>query len=98
MDRIFRTSGLMREKWDKFRGQYTYGQKTIEQAISHCVDVYEPKAVSNDTDIALAFFGKGEKNFTGTKKFGTERIFSTGTQMSCTAWRNLDILQVAMLQ
>lgn len=61
MDRIFRTSGLMREKWDKFRGQYTYGQKTIEQAISHCVDVYEPQAVKNDTDIALAFFGKGQE-------------------------------------
>lgn len=58
MDRIFRTSGLMRDKWDKLRGQYTYGQKTIEQAILHCVDVYEPKAASNDTDIALAFFGK----------------------------------------
>lgn len=61
MDRIFRTSGLMRDKWDKFRGQYTYGQKTIEQAISHCVDVYEPQAVSNDTEIALAFFGKGKE-------------------------------------
>lgn len=61
MDRIFRSSGLMREKWDKFRGQYTYGQKTIEQAISHCVDVYEPQAVKNDTDIALAFFGKDKQ-------------------------------------
>lgn len=60
MDRIFRTSGLMREKWDKLRGQYTYGQKTIEQAISHCVDVYEPQTVKNDTEIALAFFGKGQ--------------------------------------
>lgn len=60
MDRIFRTSGLMRDKWDKFRGQYTYGQKTIEQAISHCADVYEPQAVKNDADIALAFFGKGQ--------------------------------------
>lgn len=60
IDRIFRTSGLMREKWDKLRGQYTYGQKTIEQAISHCVDVYEPQIVKNDTEIALAFFGKGQ--------------------------------------
>lgn len=62
MDRIFRSSGLMRDKWDKLRGQYTYGQKTIEQAILHCVDVYEPKPTSNDTDIALAFFGKDGKN------------------------------------
>lgn len=60
MDRIFRSSGLMRDKWDKFRGQYTYGQKTIEQAILHCVDVYEPQTVKNDAEIALAFFGKGQ--------------------------------------
>lgn len=62
MDRIFRTSGLMRDKWDKYRGQYTYGQKTIEQAISHCVDVYEPQVVKNDTEIALAFFGNDKNN------------------------------------
>lgn len=61
MDRIFRTSGLMREKWDKYRGQYTYGQKTIEQAILHCVDVYEPKTIKNDTEIALSFFGKDKQ-------------------------------------
>ena len=29
MDRIFRTSGLMRDKWDKFRGQYTYGHLIV---------------------------------------------------------------------
>ena len=61
MDRIFRSSGLMREKWDKYRGQYTYGQKTIEQAIIHCQSVYEPQIVKNDTEIALAFFGKDGK-------------------------------------
>lgn len=61
MDRIFRSSGLMRDKWDRLRGQYTYGQKTIEQAISHCVDVYEPQVAKNDTEIALAFFGKDKK-------------------------------------
>lgn len=60
MDRIFRSSGLMRDKWDKLRGQYTYGQKTIEQAVLHCTDVYEPQTVKNDAEIALAFFGKGQ--------------------------------------
>jgi hypothetical protein len=29
MDRIFRQSGLMREKWDERRGQQTYGERTI---------------------------------------------------------------------
>lgn len=60
MDNIFRSSGLMRKKWDEQRGQYTYGQKTIQQAITHCVDVYEPQVAKNDTEIALAFFGKGK--------------------------------------
>ena len=37
MDRIFRTSGLMRPKWDEKRGGTTYGQMTIDNAIA-CVD------------------------------------------------------------
>lgn len=32
VDRIFRTSGLMREKWDTLRGGVTYGEKTISEA------------------------------------------------------------------
>lgn len=36
MDRIFRSSGLMRDKWDEKRGKYTYGQKTINKAVSNC--------------------------------------------------------------
>ena len=42
MDRIFRQSGLMREKWDKAHhsdGQ-TYGQGTINRAIMGCREVY----------------------------------------------------------
>lgn len=33
MDRIFRHSGLMRDKWDEKRGKQTYGQITVETAI-----------------------------------------------------------------
>src|SRR5699024_11137370 len=51
MDRIFRTSGLMRQKWDTKRGAYTYGQLTIEKAIAACTDVYEPKTVQDDTSL-----------------------------------------------
>lgn len=32
MDRIFRNSALMRDKWDSYRGQQTYGQITIDTA------------------------------------------------------------------
>ena len=33
MDRIFRSSGLMREKWDQMRGHDTYGNITLENAV-----------------------------------------------------------------
>jgi len=33
IDRIFRTSGLMRDKWDKKHGRDTYGNITIEKAL-----------------------------------------------------------------
>lgn len=59
MDRIFRTSGLMRPKWDEKRNTYTYGEKTIEKAISNCVEVYEPKIAQDDTSIALGVFKNG---------------------------------------
>jgi hypothetical protein len=40
MDRIFRSSGLMREKWDRKIGNKTYGEMTLEQAISHTTNTY----------------------------------------------------------
>jgi hypothetical protein len=40
IDRLFRQSGLMRQKWDEHRGRQTYGEKTIERAIQLCRDSY----------------------------------------------------------
>ena len=59
MDRIFRNSGLMRDKWDKKRGTETYGAITIGKAIASCVDIYEPQ--DNATDLAISFFQSGDK-------------------------------------
>lgn len=42
MDRIFRQSQLMRDKWDRRWGDSTYGRKTIEEAIRSQRDVYAP--------------------------------------------------------
>ena len=49
IDRIFRQSSLFRAKWDEkhFGDGSTYGQKTVEMAISGCRDVYVPKAGSH---------------------------------------------------
>ena len=42
VDRIFRSSGLMREKWDERHGSGTYGQMTISEAVKSCTAVYNP--------------------------------------------------------
>ena len=34
IDRLFRSSGLMRPKWDEMRGERTYGEATIRTALS----------------------------------------------------------------
>lgn len=41
IDRIFRTSGLFREKWDSPRGESTYGMMTIMTSLSNTRRVYE---------------------------------------------------------
>jgi hypothetical protein len=43
MDRIFRSSGLMRDKWDSRRGGTTYGAQTIARALEGCTERYEPR-------------------------------------------------------
>jgi len=43
MDRLFRASALMRPKWDERRGDRTYGQRTLDAAITSCVEVYTPR-------------------------------------------------------
>ena len=40
IDRLFRSSGLMREKWDNQRG---YAEATIKKALSRVTDRYEPR-------------------------------------------------------
>jgi putative DNA primase/helicase len=43
MDRLFRSSGLMREKWDRKQSGSTYGAITLQKATRGCNKVYEPK-------------------------------------------------------
>lgn len=42
MDRIFRDSELMRDKWDRLLSGSTYGQVTMLNAIRGCTSFYEP--------------------------------------------------------
>lgn len=40
MDRLFRRSGLFREKWDEKHGARTYGQMTIDKAVADCTETF----------------------------------------------------------
>ncbi|WP_267643531.1 phage NrS-1 polymerase family protein [Haloarchaeobius amylolyticus] len=44
MDQLFRQSGLLREKWDEvhYADGSTYGEKTVERAISRTSEYYDP--------------------------------------------------------
>lgn len=60
MDRIFRSSGLMRDKWDQKRGSSTYGRLTIGKSCANCTEVYEPRKYEDDTALAFALFKDGK--------------------------------------
>jgi len=49
IDRVFRSSGLMREKWDTRRGDSTYGSQTIAKALEGCSDTYSGDRVPGGT-------------------------------------------------
>lgn len=46
IDRIFRNSALMRDKWDQYRGSKTYGEITIDTACNNVKDGFIKKPVA----------------------------------------------------
>ena len=58
MDRIFRSSGLYRNKWEEKRGDSTYGEITVSKAIINCQEVYQP-ARHDDKKFTFAMFQDG---------------------------------------
>lgn len=44
VDRLFRQSGLMREKWDRPTAGSTYGAITVQEAVDTCTGGYAPEA------------------------------------------------------
>lgn len=79
MDRMFRGSGLFREKWLREQSGTTYGALTVQKAILDCRNVYTPGASGEsyalrigaepDTDTAPA------KRYTFDDMGNAERIF-----------------------
>ena len=49
IDRIFRESGLMRDKWDRMTGDATYGAITIRNAILSTTEIYRPVQVEEES-------------------------------------------------
>lgn len=49
IDRLFRRSGLMREKWDSRRGSSTYGQQTIDRALRRPHETRRPREAHSET-------------------------------------------------
>ena len=50
MDRLFRQSGLMRDKWDRKQSSTTYGQITLETARRNVFTTYKPYGISSAND------------------------------------------------
>lgn len=46
IDKVFRSSGLMRDKWDRKQSGSTYGALTVQKAVADCRTVYGEKAPS----------------------------------------------------
>ena len=61
IDRLFRKSALMRDKWDEKHGEETYGQMTISRAIEKTDKVYEGKGFKKQTHGLKLIKGAGSE-------------------------------------
>lgn len=61
MDRIFRTSGLMRPKWDRKQAGSTYGAISIRNTVNTCASVYIPVNAQDIVDEEFANLDTDDK-------------------------------------
>ena len=61
MDRIFRTSGLMRPKWDRKQAGSTYGAISIRNTVNTCASVYIPVNAQDIVDEEFANLDSDDK-------------------------------------
>ena len=64
IDRLFRRSGLYRDKWDTvhYADGSTYGEKTVERAVRATDDVYTPPEADASSDSATARAASGSSS------------------------------------
>lgn len=83
MDRIFRSSGLMRPKWNRSAGECSYGELTIRNAIKRNTWVYEgkqAKTVSSENSNVVPISDAKKKKSSGSKKLRTCHITESAFQ------------------
>ena len=85
IDRIFRTSGLMRPKWNRSAGECSYGELTIRNSIKRNTWVYEGKrgrssGADNTGANVVRISDAKKKNSTGSKKLRTCHITESAFQ------------------
>ncbi len=82
MDRLFRQSGLMRDKWDSKRGSSTYGRILLEKVVCTTDTFYNPTsskrhaAVSNDDSKALTEYTPDDNERYPWTDIGAGRLFA----------------------
>lgn len=60
MDEIFRSSGLMRDKWDRKTANSTYGKLTLQKAVSGCQQFYGQNT-SNQNSYSVSIHQNAEQ-------------------------------------
>lgn len=83
MDRIFRSSGLMRPKWNRSAGECSYGELTIRNAIKRNTWVYEgkqAKTVGSENFNVVPISDAKKKKSSGSKKLRTCHISESAFQ------------------
>jgi putative DNA primase/helicase len=61
MDKLFRQSRLMRDKWDEVHGADTYGRMTIDQAIVDTTQTVSPGADGHEKPTGLSYYARGRQ-------------------------------------
>lgn len=62
MDALFRSSGLMREKWDRKQKGTTYGAITIARAIADTRTCYSPSSKEDDYSLTIGDGGQTDED------------------------------------
>lgn len=68
IDSVFRSSGLMRTKWDRKQSDSTYGALTIQKAVSECTAVYS-EYLTHKSSYSLSVSGNAEESDTELKEY-----------------------------